>query len=194
MAYFHIYGNISVYMEIKKGLKKVLFSTPILKVLDFLLLNPDQEFSDTDISRAKVGAKRSSINAALRTLAGTGLVERTKRGSISINRLVQTISIVPHLKIISNLLEIEPFVEKCKAHSYKIILFESRADGMHGHDSDFDILFVANEPENIRNKIRTTALPLQIIIKSPEEMMRLHEAEPSLSDAISKGIVLWEKI
>lgn len=177
----------------KFNLKKLLFATPVLKVMDFLLANPDLEFSDADLSRMKIGVKRSAINAALRLLSEAGLVERKKRGQVSINRLIQTKPVITYFKIASNLLAIDPMVEKCRAHSSKMVLFGSRADGTHTHDSDFDVLIVADDKDKISKVLHGISLPLQPIIKLPEEVMRLHETEPYLWEAVSKGIILWEK-
>lgn len=181
-------------MVIKINNKKVLFSTPLLKVLDILLLNPDLQFSDSDIGRMKIGAKRSAINSALHALAKVGLVERNKRGQTAVNRLIQTNPTVTHLKIVSNLLTIEPLLKKWIPCAHKIVLFGSRADGTHTHDSDFDLLVVTNDKIKIQKLTNETKLPLQLILKLPEEMMRLHETEPVLWKAISRGIILWEKM
>lgn len=178
----------------KLNLKKAIFTTPVLKVMDFLLSNPDLEFSDADVNRMKIGVKRSAINTALRLLAETGLVEREKRGQVSINRLVQIKPVVTYFKIVSNLLAMEILVEKCRPCSYKIILFGSRADGTHVHDSDFDVFIIADDKDKIGKVLRGISLPLQPIIKLPEEMMRLHETEPALWEAVSRGIILWEKM
>lgn len=180
-------------MDTKLNSKKVIFSTPLLKVLDFLLSNPDLKFSDSDVNRMKIGVKKSAINSALRTLASIGLIERGKQGQMSVNGLIQTKPIVSYLKIVSNLLTIEPLIKKCAPRSYKIILFGSRADGTNSHDSDFDVLVVADDKSQILELLQETRISVQIIVKLPEEIMRLHETEPALWDTISKGIILWEK-
>lgn len=180
-------------MDTKNNEKKMIFSTPILKILDFLLLNPDQQYSDADINRKKIGIKKSAINSALRTLSAIGFVERKKQGQSSVNCLIQTKPVICFFKIISNLLEIEPVIKKCRSLTYKIILFGSRADGTHMHDSDFDIMVVTDDKTTVGKVMQSSRLPLQPILKHPEEMMRLHETEPSLWNAISKGIILWER-
>jgi len=191
---FHVYGNISTYMDNVTSYKHRFFSTPILKVLDFLLQNPDDEFSDSDIGSAGLGIKKSSINSALRFLSSIGWVKRKKVGKTAVNRLCQGEAIIGYLKIASNLLTIGPFVEECKRYSYKMILFGSRADGSNVSDSDFDILAVTHNADMVRKIWSGADLSLQLIVKTPEEMIGLDEREPVLSMSITKGIVLWEKI
>lgn len=171
-----------------------IFSTPGQKTLHFFLLNPDLEFSDTDIYNAKIGVGRSAINSALRELAGMGWIERKKKGKTAVNCLRQTEPIIIYLKVLSSVLAVDKFVEKCKAHAYKIVLFGSRAEGTYNRDSDFDVIVVTDKPEIIHRILSEEGIFVQLIVKSPEEMMRLHEKEPVLARAISKGIILWEKV
>jgi predicted nucleotidyltransferase len=181
-------------MEVITSYKYKLFSTPILRVLDFLLQNSDAEFSDSDIGFAALGVKKSSINSALRLLSAIGWVERKKVGKTATNRLCQREAIISYLKIASNLLTISRFVEESKKYSYKMILFGSRADGSNVSDSDFDILTVTHNADMVRKIWSSADFLLQLVVKIPEEMIGLYEKEPTLSKSIAKGIVLWEKI
>lgn len=181
-------------MEVINDYKHKLFSTPILKVLDFLLQNSDDEFSDSDIGLAGLDVKKSSINSALRFLSAIGWVRRKKVGKTATNRLCQREAIIGYLKIVSNLLAISRFIEESKKYSYKIILFGSRADGSNVSDSDFDIFVVTNNADMIRKIWSEADFSLQLIIRVPEDMIGFDKKEPVLSKSIIKGIVAWEKI
>lgn len=177
----------------QKNIKGIIFNTPLLRTLDFLLQNPEKEFSDIEISRENIGAKRSAINNELNNLSQMGLISRVSRGRAYSNRLEQTNPVNFQLKIVSNLLTIAAIVDKCKPSAFKIVLFGSRATGLHMSESDFDFLIVSNEHDKIRKIFSAANFPFQLILKDPVAMMGLHNSEPQLAAAISKGIVLWEK-
>jgi predicted nucleotidyltransferase len=97
------------------------------------------------------------------------------------------------LKTVSNILALLPFVERCKKFAYKIVLFGSRAEGTHSHDSDFDIMVVGDSNDEIMKALSKVKFRIQLFIKSLAEFIRMSESEPALAAAITKGITLWEK-
>lgn len=169
---------------------KAFLSTPVWAVLDYLLQHPDLEETDTEISRSVGRIKKSAVNVALRELSSLGIVDRRERGNMVINRLIDT-PLICQLKIVSNLMHIQPFVDKLKANSFKVVLFGSRANGSHTSDSDFDLFVVANDPLKIKVDGR---YKIQMVIKRPEQMLSFKGQEPALFSALKKGIVLWERI
>ena len=168
-----------------------LITTPIWQVLDYLLQHPDLEESDSEIVAKIYGTKKSAINVALRRLAAIHLIERQSRGRMIFNKLLPTPLII-QLKIVSNLLYIQPTVEKLQPFCSKIVLFGSRAFGTHTFESDYDLFVVANHIEKVLKKINKTS-NIQIIFKNPAKMLSFSEDEPELSKEVKKGIVLWEK-
>ena len=63
--------------------KDVLFSTTVLKVLDFLLQHPELELIDTEIAGRLMDVRKSAVNVALRKLAAIGFIKRTPRGNMT---------------------------------------------------------------------------------------------------------------
>jgi uncharacterized protein len=82
----------------------------------------------------------------------------------------------------------------------KIILFGSYAYGTPHADSDVDILVVMPARNQIDQAVRIELVcdppfPLDIIVYTPKNMKwRLEEGESFLTEVVSKGKVLYEKI
>jgi predicted nucleotidyltransferase len=180
-------------MEKALTVKGVLFSTTILKVFDFLLQHPELELIDTEIAGRLMDVRKSAVNVALRKLAAIGFVQRTPRGNMTFNKLFDN-PIIDEFKILSNLMAIDPLVEKIKRYCMKIVLFGSRANGTHTSDSDYDLLIVTSDDKKIFAAIKKDPLAelLQPVIKSPQEMLTFSDDEPALYREIKKGRVLWE--
>lgn len=172
-----------------------LFSTPSQLTLEYLLQNPDLELTDAQITNEISGARRAAIHQALVRLAGQGIIHRQYRGRRCVNRLTQDLPWIAPLKIVSNILHLEPFLVRIKNVATKVTLFGSRATGSNRHDSDYDVLVVSMFPEAVVQAASAVSLAatLQLLIKSPEELLDFDVCEPVLADNIRKGVVLWEK-
>lgn len=181
-------------MAIKMTLHDALFNTPLWKVLDHLLQNPELELRDTEISLFLKTARKSAINVALRRLAEQGFITRRLLGRQAFNKLNDS-PLITHLKVISNIIAVKDLTDKLKPRCTRIILFGSRARGTHTSESDFDIFVVTSEREKVNKLIRTSMLEekIQLVSKTPEEMLTFDEDEPALKEEMEKGIVLWEK-
>lgn len=181
-------------MEHKSRISQALFSNPILKVLNFLLSNSEQELIDAEIAARVESVKKSAVNVALRSLAESGITFRNKRGRIAFNRLKET-PLVLHLKIISNLILLQPLIDEINSKSSKIILFGSRANGTNNSKSDFDLFVISKESRVVQKAVRSSDLSeiIQLIIKSPEQMLTFENEETVLYEQIKKGILLWQR-
>lgn len=176
-------------------LKNLVFSTPLQLTLDYMLQNADLEMNDTQLTTEISGARRAAIHQSLLTLNQYGIIDRRNEGRRCINKLNPNLPWITPLKIVSNILNLEPFVSKIRDVSSKIVLFGSRGSGSNRHDSDYDILIISNAHEEITHASMKDALSekLQLLIKTPEELLDFDVHEPVLAENIRKGIVLWEK-
>jgi len=103
-------------------------------------------------------------------------------------------------KVLTNLLLIEPLVEKLKGLSHKIVLFGSWAEGSDNENSDIDLFIVSSEKEKVLsvvNKFSYSAKlynrKVQPIINAPEELLKKGEEERVFLEQVEKGKVLWER-
>ncbi|MFH0799020.1 MAG: nucleotidyltransferase domain-containing protein [Pseudomonadota bacterium] len=185
---------MSIYMVNKPHTWKRLFSTPKLRVLDFLLQHPDLELNDTEITARIKGVERSAVNMSLRELARMGLVERAARGNMAMNRLIES-PFVHALKIASNLMLVQDLVERLKPQSSRIILFGSRAMGDNTSESDSDLFVVSDEAAAVMKIARKFEHEekLQIVVKSNAEWLSLPQDDGVLYETIRRGILIWER-
>lgn len=175
--------------------KSLVFSTPLQRVLDHLLQNPDIELNDTQLTTEISGAKRAAIHHSLLTLNHYGIIQRHHEGRRCVNQLNHGLPWVSHLKIVSNILNLDMFVSNIRDLASKVILFGSRATGSNRHDSDYDILVVSTAHGDVTHMAMRDPLSekLQLLVKTPEEFFDFDAREPVLADHIRKGIILWER-
>ena len=188
----------SIYMEqsiAMDGIKKAIFNTPLLRVLDILMQYPNVELSDSEITAKVEGVRRSAVHQSLVRLAGMGVLKRTHRGRRCFNALDPGHAWLHHLKLAGDILELAPLVEQLKGHSSRVVLFGSRAEGTARYDSDFDVVVVTSEPETVNRIAAGSDLSgrLQLVAKTPSEMLDLDSREPVFAANIRKGVVLWER-
>lgn len=178
-----------------EDIKNLIFSTPLQLVLDHLLQNSNLEMNDTQVTEEVSGAKRAAIHQSLLTLNQCGIMHRRHEGRRCVNQLNQNLPWIAYLKVVSNILNLNPFVTKIRDIASKIILFGSRATGSNHHDSDYDLLIISSAHEDITHASMKDALAekLQLLVKTPEEFLDFDTREPVLAEHIRKGIILWEK-
>jgi predicted nucleotidyltransferase len=175
------------------NLSQYIFFTAGQKVIEFLSANADKQYTEKEISDS-IRVKRSSINLALHTLNEEGLVSRKKIGRTSLYGADANHIIIKELKTLQNLLLIYPLIEKLKTESQKIILFGSNAKGSNTAESDIDIFVQTNNVRKIREIVDSSQLKnkIQLIVKTPKEMLIINNQKPLFFQEIEKGKLIWE--
>lgn len=120
-------------------LPDVFISTPKQLVLDFISRNYSYEYYDSEVFRELKTIGRASVNNALRELEKHGLIERTRRGKIVLNRVKIDHPVVREFKRLRNLCVLFPLIQALGGLSEKIILFGSQAYGTNLLESDADL-------------------------------------------------------
>ncbi|MDD5013071.1 MAG: nucleotidyltransferase domain-containing protein [Candidatus Pacebacteria bacterium] len=176
-----------------KNIKKHIFTTATQKILDFLIANTDKQSTEKEITE-KTGVKKSAVNLALKELVKDGLLEKEKIGRTSVHSLSKDHAIIKELKILQNIIQIYPLVEKIKPLSQKIVLFGSSARGTNTTESDIDIFVQSNNPEEIKRIIDSSELKerIQLIVKMPKEMVVINKEKPLIFQEIDKGRILFD--
>ena len=174
-------------------LNEIYYSTSVQKVLYFLLLHPEERFYDREVSRlTKVG--RAATNYSLRTLLGTGLIGREKRGRMYFYYVTLDDPIIRQLKITQNLIYLRPLVEKLKDVSLKIVLYGSSSTGTNHAESDIDLFVLSREPKSVKDLIYKSPFRerLQYVANNPQEFIGLKRDNPVFHKQVSSGIILYE--
>lgn len=171
----------------------LFFTTAQQKILAFLGENTGEEFQEKEISK-ETGVKKSAVNLALRPLVNRKLINRRKIGRSSLYSADANNNLIREVKIILSILALEPLVEKLKSESIKIVLFGSLATGINKRNSDIDLFALTNNPKSVRKLINESAFAerIQLIAKTPVEMLKINKNKPLLFQEIEKGRVLWE--
>jgi predicted nucleotidyltransferase len=96
---------------------------------------------------------------------------------------------------------VEPLVEELKNVSSRIILYGSCALGTDTSESDLDLFVVSNSKEDVSNVISDFNFPrgfenthIQLVIRTPVELLEEADSERSFIEEIERGIVLWERV
>ena len=123
--------------------KHLVFTNP-QKVLRFLLVYSGKLCYEREIAR---GARISygSANYVLNQFYKQGLVQKKTEGRMCYYSIDISNPYIKEIKILNNLLLIEPLIEKLKSWAHKIILYGSWAQGTDTQESDIDIFVVTSD-------------------------------------------------
>jgi predicted nucleotidyltransferase len=173
-------------------LNNLLFATSHQRVLNFLA-EDFAEYTEKEISK-NTGVKKSAVNLALRDLVSLGLIQKRKIGRTALLQADFRHNVVKEIKILKNVIEVHPLIEKLKKESLKITLFGSFASGLNSRESDIDLFVLSNNNEKIRRIINNSEFSerVQLIFKTPSELLKINKNKPLLFKEIEKGKVLWE--
>lgn len=176
------------------NLNKHLFFTNYQKILKYLATHPSEECVEKDIQEA-TSISKAGVNLALRSLAKDGLVERKKRGKLSFYDINLDNPLIRQLKILINLIEIDPLIQIVKDLSEKTILFGSGSTGTNIEESDIDLFVLANQPRKVQEVINKSDLAekIQAVTMKPMDYISLKKKDPVFYEEISRGILIWEK-
>jgi len=176
-----------------QNLGKYIFTTATQKILDFLAGLSGEQFTEKEIAKA-TGVKKSAVNLALRELVSQKIIIKEKVGRTSLYNADGDNYVVKEIKVLRNILEISPLLEKLKPVSRKIILFGSAAKGENTNESDIDLFILTNDPALVRKIISYSSLKnkIQLIVKTLKEMFLINKKKPLFFQEIEKGRVLYE--
>jgi len=174
-------------------IRKILYFTNPQKILGFLLKNPEEEFYDRQISNL-AGVSRAGTNFALRDLAKAGIIQREIRGRMNYYNISIESPLTKYLKILQNIVILNPLIEKLKPLSRKIILYGSSSKGENLKTSDLDLCLFSNNRKQVGDILLKSPLreQLQAVIVSQNDFVKLKKKNPVFYKEVMKGIVLWE--
>lgn len=175
-------------------LEETFFTTTGQKILKLMIKYPDKQFYEREIvNLAKVSV--GGANQVLKELGDLNLFEKQTKGRMNFYKINLKNAIVRELKILSNIIHLQPLINNIQSSSIKIVLFGSSAEGTNINESDYDLFIVANSAEKILNIIEKSAFKnkIQAIIKNPFEQEKMINENEMLWQEIDRGIILYEK-
>lgn len=175
-------------------IEKILFFTNRQKILSFLILHPNKEYFDRQISKL-TGVSRAGTNFSLRDLAKEGLVLREKRGRMYFYKVDSNDILIKYLKILQNITTLYPLLDKLKKLSLRIVLYGSAAKGENITESDIDIFIMTRSSDGVEKLIFKDKLreKIQYVVRTPNTFIKSKKNNPAFYKEVEKGIVLWEE-
>lgn len=168
-----------------------------MEIMKFFLTKPTTEFSQTEIISKLKLAKPTAIKQ-LNFLESNNLILTKKIGRTKLYKLNRASHIARELKRLFNLTSelLENVIENLK-QARKIIVFGSFAKGEDTETSDVDIIAIGEFKEK---EVQSSALKLSkkynrkisIVTRTPEEYVRMPEAEKELWERVCEGVVVYE--
>ena len=172
--------------------EKVSMSALAQELLLYLARSPGREYYVRELAEL-LHASVGGCHSALKDLESKDLVSSRMSGR---NRYYQVKegnpSFVP-FKVFMNIQELGEVMASIRDLVIKVVLFGSCSRGEDTMDSDIDLLIVTLKVEEVRLLLGSGTVSgrvLRPIIKSPSEMIRLREEDPSFIAELGKGIVL----
>ncbi len=162
------------------------------ELLLYLARSPGREFYLRELA-GLLNASVGGSHAALQDLVSKDLVVSRVSGKnryFSVNE--DNPSLVP-FKVFMSIQELGEALSPVRDLVRRVVLFGSCSRGEDILSSDVDLLVVTLEVEEVRLVLATTTVsgrPIRPIIKTPSEMLRLREEDPSFAAELAKGIVL----
>lgn len=175
-------------------MNNILLSTVAQQAWDFLCRNPQQAFYSAELA-SQTGLSKGGVNQILRVMARQGLLKTEKKGRMIFYRVDARSPLVKQFKVLRNVTLVEELTRKIRFFCEKIVLFGSCARGEDTPESDIDIFIVSREKEQVRVLVPQgeNQRKIQLVIKTPQELIVLDKKEPVFYQEIQRGIVLWEK-
>lgn len=173
---------------------KILFSTNVQKILQFLLVHINEEFYDREISRL-TGMSKAGTNFALRDLSKAAMITKEKRGRMCFYRLDASDVLIKQLKIVQNIVSLEKLLGELKLLSLKITLYGSSSRGENSVESDVDLFILTREPDRVKKALFSSELRerIQYVVNTPQDFARLKKQNPVFYKEICDGLTLWEQ-
>jgi predicted nucleotidyltransferase len=173
--------------------QNIMENTILTRVLSFLSEHPNKAYTGTEIAD-KLKNTRMAIFLSLKDLSKDGLVEKESRGKTYLYKIDQGNPIVKQFKVLRNIIELEPLINKLKLITKKIILFGSASRGEDTAESDVDFLIITNDIDSVQNMIQGYRFKREIEPKifTPVGLATLREKEKVFYNEIDRGITLWE--
>ncbi|MEW5758863.1 MAG: nucleotidyltransferase domain-containing protein [Candidatus Omnitrophota bacterium] len=172
----------------------IFCATNSLKVLSFLVDNPNREFLGSEIQKA-TGLSRAGIYIALKELIKEHLITKIKKGKLLIYSLIYDNPANKQFKALKNVINLNSLVLKINPFANKIVLFGSAARGEDNQESDIDLFILSNQQDEVWDilNLSKSKRKIQAVVKSPSEFVEFAKKEKVFCSEIDRGIALWEK-
>lgn len=177
------------------SLDSIFFVTPEQKLLRFLMTEPTTAFNPRVLSSKLKGVRGlggvEGITKILKNFQELGLVIFLNNNrEICLQNDHPAVQIMKSFCAVSDLEGLKQMIEPM---SSKGVLFGSRSNGKSRSDSNYNILVVAENPEEVKKVTSRHPLgkKLDPMVYTADEFSDVEVKNRDLSRAVDEGIVLW---
>lgn len=172
--------------------QNICFTSTASRIVQFLADNSDETFTGPLLA-GELELSRGGVNQELRRLIDLGYVTLIQKGKTHLYQINQQIPELKHFKILSAIQKAKGFSELVHGFCQRIILFGSSARGENTSESDIDLYCVSDHKEKVFECLGQYEYPdFHLVVHSAKQYLELEEKNKVLSNAIKKGIVIWE--
>ena len=115
----------------------LLGNKELMKIIDFFISNPNQEFSQTE-TRKEIKISKTTLIKWITELKKLNFIILRKIGPSNLYKLNKDNSVVKQIKVLKTLFQLEPL----KQINAEIYVYGSAARGEDIKDSDIDLLII----------------------------------------------------
>jgi predicted nucleotidyltransferase len=172
--------------------EKMSMSPLAQELLLYLARSPGREYYVRELSEL-LNASVGGSHSALKDLESKELVTSRMSGRNRYYQVSEDNPSIAPFKVFMNIQELGQVLAPISGLVRRVVLFGSCSRGDDTLDSDVDLLMVTLEVEEVRLLLASKTVNgrvLRPIIKTPIEMIRLREEDPSFLAELGKGIVL----
>lgn len=181
--------------KVKPTLDSVVFSTPVQKLLKFLLSESTTDFTPRVLSSRLKGVRglggAEGIHRVLAQLEELGMVQfLNNRRSVCLQNESTAIQM---LKVVNAICDLEGIKGLVEPLSTKGILFGSRAKGLDRSDSDYDLFVVSDQKEEVERVVNQHPLGkrIELIVWNEDDYSLIEKRDRTLAKKLALGIVMW---
>ena len=173
----------------------LLFNTPIQRVLKMLLTESTTAYTIRVLTSKVKGVRGvgggEGLTEILADLETLGVVEFiNNRREV---RLVNEHYLVPHLKRLSAICDLEGIRQLVEPMSRRGVLFGSRASGRSRTDSDYDLFVVTDRADEVRRTVEQHPMgrKVEVVAWSEADFDGIEQKDPALARKLEAGVPLW---
>ena len=182
----------------RQTLESTFFVTPEQKLFRFLLNECTTTFTPRVLSSKLKGVRglggAEGIKKILEKLAEIGIIQWVDNNrAICLRNEHVSVRVMKGFNAVCDLEGLQQMLEPL---SSKGIVFGSRTTGLSRSDSNYDLLVVTNDGDQVRRTVESHPLgkKIEVTVMSSDEFLHLDRDKPQLAKDVAKGIIIWGSV
>ncbi len=181
-----------------QSLDSIFFVTPEQRLMRFLLNECTTSFTPRVLSSKLKGVRglggADGIKKILDKLAEIGMIQYIDNNRAIVLRNEHVGCRI--LKGFGAACDLEGLSQMLEPLATKAILYGSRTTGISRSDSNYDLLVVTANPNEVRDIVEKHPMgkKIDLLTISPEAFLKVDSDKPALAKDLARGIILWGNV